>query len=118
MLRQAELERELRKKEKLDQDLKESRAQLDARAEDIKARQVPGGCVRVGIKEWIEKNENSALIAPEISRKFPEIVQVFCESRQIIGILCKYKRNFYEILNLVNLIIFLLTCDMTKFHEN
>merc|ERR1719324_1036086 len=38
--RKAELERELRKKEKLDQDLKESRAQLDARAEDIKARQV------------------------------------------------------------------------------
>ena len=37
---QAELERELRKKEKLDQDLKESRAQLDARAEDIKTRQV------------------------------------------------------------------------------
>ena len=108
MLRQAELERELRKKEKLDQDLKESRAQLDARAEDIKARQVPcAGCVRVGIKEWIEKNENSALIVPEISRKFPEIVQVFCESREIIGILCKYKRNFYEILNVVNLIIFL-----------
>merc|ERR1711985_53024 len=37
--RKAELERELRKKEKLDQDLKESRAQLDARAEDIKTRQ-------------------------------------------------------------------------------
>merc|ERR1719181_976310 len=37
--RKAELERELRKKEKLDQDLKESRAQLDTRAEDIKTRQ-------------------------------------------------------------------------------
>merc|ERR1719450_964789 len=37
--RKAELERELKKKEKLDQDLKESRAQLDARADDIKTRQ-------------------------------------------------------------------------------